>query len=123
MKERDTGFEALANTSFWLEHTVGTETLFLGHSAFDRGDGELEISGRSLAYWLGLRGGRIWISVREMDDPGGDPPIFFSIGDTPSGWCSARRFVSAMERSGVSDLKTRPIRIGESGSPDSFVIA
>jgi hypothetical protein len=39
----------------------------------------------------------------------------------PQGWADARRFVRALENSGLKSLRERPIRISESG-PDSYVI-
>ena len=112
----------MVGTSLWLERVAGTQTLSLGHSAFTRNECELELAGRSLWYWIALRGGWIWISVRDMDNATADPDLFFHLGDTPTGWTTLRRFVAALERSGLASLKVRPIRIGETG-PDSFVIA
>jgi hypothetical protein len=54
-------------------------------------------------------------------DEGEPPQSLFNVGDTPAGWTDVRRFVQALERSGVTSLRERPIRIGESG-PDSYVI-
>jgi hypothetical protein len=117
---KDYGFEGLVGTSFWLERTTGVETISLGHSAFDRSECEMELVGR-FSYWVSLRGGWVWISVREMDNATDDPNIFFNLGDTAAGWVTVRKFIAALERSGLTSLKERPIRIGESG-PDSFVI-
>jgi hypothetical protein len=48
-------------------------------------------------------------------------PIF-NVGDGPAGWTTVRKFVQALERSGIKSLKERPISIGEVGSIDAFVI-
>ena len=120
---KDSGIEGIVNTSLWCERVAGTETLSLGHSAFARNECEMELSGRSLSYWIALRGGWIWISVREMDNASADPDVFFNLGDTPAGWADTRRFIAALERSGLTSLKERPIRIGAQEGPNSFVIA
>jgi hypothetical protein len=119
---RDHGLEGAVNTSQWCERVAGTQTLSLGHSAFSRNELEMELSGR-FAYWISLHGGRVWLSVREQDNGGPDPNIFFSLSDTPQGWTSCRRFIAALERSGLEKLTERPIRIGPGEGPDSFVIA
>jgi hypothetical protein len=118
----DFGIAGMVNTSQWCERVVGTQTLSIGHSAFTRNECEMELCGRSLSYWVYLSGGWIWISVREMDNASDKPDIFFHLGGTPQGWTSCRRFIAALERSGIESLKERPIRLGE-GGPNSFVIA
>jgi hypothetical protein len=40
----------------------------------------------------------------------------------PEGWTTVRRFTAALERSGITSLRERPIKIGDSG-PDGFVIS
>jgi hypothetical protein len=52
---------------------------------------------------------------------GGPEPIC-NFGDGPTGWTEVRRFVQALERSGIRALHPRPIRIGEGGTPDSYTI-
>jgi hypothetical protein len=50
------------------------------------------------------------------------PELLFNTADGPAGWTTTRRFVAALERSGVTSLRERPVKIGVSGSPDCFVI-
>ena len=64
----------------------------------------------------------IWVAACSMDEAADQPELLFNIGDGPEGWITVRRFVMALERSGIKSLKERPLRIGESG-PDCFVIA
>jgi hypothetical protein len=120
---KDSGIEGMVHTSLWCERVAGTETLSLGHSAYARNECEMELSGRSLSYWIALRGGWIWISVREMDNASADPDVFFNLGDTPAGWADTRRFIAALERSGLTSLKERPIHLGSGEGPNSFTIA
>ena len=120
---QDRGIEGMVNSSLWLERVTGVETLSLGHSAFARNECEMELVGRSLSYWIGLRGGWVWLSVRELDNATDDPNIFFNLGDTPTGWTTVRKFIAALERSGLTSLRERPIRLGAQEGPDSFVIA
>ncbi len=81
---KDFGIEGMVNTSLWCERVAGTETLSLGHSAFSRNECEMELSGRSFSYWVTVRGGWIWISVRELDNASNDPDVFFNLSDTPA---------------------------------------
>jgi hypothetical protein len=83
----------------------------------------MELVGRSFLYWCELRGGWIWVSVREMDNASADPDVFFNLGDGPEGWASVRNFIAALERSGLTSLKERPIHLGSGEGPNSFTIA
>jgi hypothetical protein len=49
------------------------------------------------------------------------PEALFNIGETQEGWTTVRRFVRALENSGLKSLRERPIRIGETG-PDAYTI-
>jgi hypothetical protein len=119
---RDQGIEGMVNSSLWLERTTGVQTLSLGHSAFSRADAEMELSGASINYWCKLLGGWIWLSVREMDNASDTPDIWFNLPDGPEGWSTLRRFVAALERSGVKKLSPKPIRIGSGEGENSFSI-
>ena len=85
----------------------------------------MELVGRSFSYWVSLRGATwLWVSVREMDNAAADPDIFFN----RRRWServglASRRFIAALERSGLASLKERPIHIGAGEGPDSFIIA
>jgi hypothetical protein len=63
----------------------------------------------------------IWVAACSMDEAADQPELLFNSGDGPAGWTDVRRFVLALERSGIRSPHPRPIRIGESG-PDSYVI-
>ena len=54
-----------------------------------------------------LQGAWIWIFATGMDE--GEPPQFlFNVGDGPAGWVTVRRFVAALERSGIKSLRDCP---------------
>jgi hypothetical protein len=55
-------------------------------------------------------------------DEGGGPELLFNMGDGPRFWCEVRRFIAALERSGITSLHPRRIRIGAETGPDSYVI-
>ena len=90
---------------------AGTETLSLGHSAFSRAECATELVGRSFMSWLELRGGFLFVSVREMDNASADPDVFFSVGDTAENWAGVRRFIATLERSRLKSLQPRPIHL------------
>ena len=122
---QDIGVAGMVRTGLWIEHTTGAEVLFIGRAQNDylaREDCVMELAGNALFYRISLRGGWIWISVCPLDEATERPESLFNLGDGPAGWIVVRRFILAMERSGVTSLKERPIHIGEAGSPDSFVI-
>ena len=66
--------------------------------------------------------GWIWVHAGSLDQ-GEAPELLFNIGDGPQGWSDVRRFVAALERSGLKTLQPRPLRIGAESGPDSWVIA
>ena len=76
--------------------------------------------GAQLFYRISIRGGWIWVDVSSLDEP--QPEFIFQTGDGAQGWTNLRRFIQALERSGVTSLKKRPIQIGPPGHRDSFVI-
>jgi hypothetical protein len=68
-----------------------------------------------------IRSSWIWLYACSLDE-GDQPEFLFNIGDGPEGWITVRRFIQALERSGIKSLKERPIELGTPGSPDCFVI-
>ena len=114
----DSGLGGLIRTGAWCDSVVGTEVLFIGRSVNSLADCTMDVAGSELLICVSLRGGRIWLSACGMDKA--DPPeLIFNIGDTPSGWVLVRKFIQALERSGIKSLKGRPIELGE---PPEFVI-
>ena len=81
----------------------------------------LELAGGQLLTRIALQGGWVWLYVCGMDEAD-QPELLFNIGDGHQGWTDVRRFVAALERSGVGSLKERPIHIGAESGPDSFTI-
>ena len=117
----DSGVAGMVHTAVWLDRTVGLEVLFIGRSAHAKEDCALELLGCQLAVHITLRGGWVWLYACGLDEP--EPEFIFNVGDGPQGWTTIRKFVQALERSGIKSLKQRPIELGEPGSADSWVIA
>ena len=111
----------MVRTGAWLDSVVGTEVLSIGRSAIAQDDCVMELCGSQLLIKIALRGGWIWVSACGMDEAD-QPELIFNIGDGREGWVTVRRFIQALERSGIKSLRERPIEIGEPGSSDSFVI-
>ena len=78
----------------------------------------MELSGSQLLIRVALRSTWIWVSACGMDEPE-RLEFLFNIGDTPPGWVLVRRFVAALERSGIKTVRERPIELGQ---PPEFVI-
>ena len=119
---KDFGVAGLVRTCVWLDNVVGVEVLGIGRSALTKDDCAAELCGSQILIHLALRGGWIWVSACGMDEPD-QPELLFNVGDGPEGWVTVRRFVMALERSGVTSLKERPIHIGNETGPDSWTIA
>jgi hypothetical protein len=116
----DIGVAGMVRTALWCERVTGVEVLSIGRAACAKEDCVMELVGTSLFNRIALRGGWIWIGACGLDE-GDRPEFLFNLGDGPRGWTEVRRFVAALERSGITSLRERPIRIGDNG-PDSFVI-
>jgi hypothetical protein len=97
------------------------EVVSIGRSAIAKEDCAIGLAGRQLFVRITLRGGWVWLYACSMNEP--EPQLIFNVGDTPSGWTTARKFAQALERSGVKSLRERPVEIGEPGSANSLVIA
>ena len=114
------GIAAMVDAAVWLDKVAGREILGIGRAAFDRADCTLEAAGRQLLMKVSLQGGWIWLSACGLDECEPPQPIC-NLPDTPEGWATGRKFLRALENSGVTSLHPRPIRIGADG-PDSYVI-
>jgi hypothetical protein len=113
------GVAAMVRTAVWLDATVGMEVLGIGRAALERADCTLELAGSQLLVRISLLGTWIWLSAGSLDE--GEPEPICNFPDTPQGWADVRRFVRALEISGIRSLQPRPIRIGESG-PNAYTI-
>jgi hypothetical protein len=60
---------------------------------------------------ISLQGGWLWLSACGLDEGGGPEPIC-NLPDTSQGWAEARKFMRALENSGLKSLHPRPIQIG-----------
>jgi hypothetical protein len=115
------GVAALVRAAVWFNATVKLEVLGIGRSACGKEDCAMELAGTQLLIRISLQGGWIWVAAGSLDE--GEPPQpLFNVGDTAEGWTAVRRFIRALENSGVKSLRERPIRIGAEG-PDSYVIS
>jgi hypothetical protein len=117
---KDYRVAGLVRSAAWLDTVVGVEPLSIGRSPFGKDDCAAEFVGTQLLVHVALRGGWIWVSACGMDEAD-QPELLFNVADGVEGWVTVRRFIMALERSGIKSLKERPIRIGEGGA-DSFVI-
>ena len=117
----DSGVAGMVRTAAWCEDVLGAEVVSLGRGALAKEDCVLELCGRALYYWIAIRATWIWVAASSLDERSGIPDFLFNVGDGPQGWSDVRRFVQALERSGITSLKERPIHIGD-GGPNSFVI-
>jgi hypothetical protein len=107
----------------WFQQTLAMEVITIGRAADNlTEDCLMEVGGRWLFFRIALRGGWVWLSVCLMDE-GDEPQLLLNVGDGPEGWRTICRLVAALERNQIKSLEPRPLEIGESGSPDSWVIA
>jgi hypothetical protein len=118
---QDLGIAGLVRTAVWLDSVVGMEVLSIGRSACGREDCAMEVVGTQLLVKISLQGTWVWLSACGLDEAGGPEPIC-NFGDGPAGWTTVRKFIQALERSGIRSLQPRPIRIGAETGPDSYVI-
>lgn len=110
----------MVRTAAWLDHRLGMEVLSIGRSATGPEDCALELCGSQLLVRVTIQGGWLWVYAGNLD-AADQPEFLFNIGDGHEGWTDVRRFVQALERSGIRALHPRPIHIGETG-PDSYTI-
>jgi hypothetical protein len=117
------GVAAMAHAAVWFDDVLGMEILSIGRGGFDPGESRtLRVCGRFLSYQIYLDGGFIFVSSPQSMDLGEEAQTpLFSIGDTKEAWPIVCRFVQALERSGITSLKEKPIEIGEGGR-DSWII-
>ena len=111
----------MLRSALWLDSVVGMEVLSIGRSATGREDCAMELCGSQLLVRVTIQGGWLWVSAGSLDTGEAPEPIC-NFGDSPPGWTDVRRFVAALERSGIKSLRERPIKIGETGAPDCYVI-
>jgi hypothetical protein len=122
MKEEYSGVPAMLRSALWLDLTCGLQVLSIGRvSGLERADCVMELNGSQLLVRVSLMGGWVWLSAVGLDE-GEQPQPICNFGDTPEGWRDVCKLVQALERSGITSLKERPIHIGEGGTPDSYVI-
>ena len=119
---KDIGVGGLVRSCVWLDHVAGVEVLGIGRSALTTDDCAAELAGSQLLINLVITGDRISVSACSLDEPERFEYLF-NVGDGPEGWSTVRQFVHALERSGIKSLRSRPIHLGEPGSPDAWTIA
>jgi hypothetical protein len=118
--DRDSGVAGMLRSALWLDSVVGMEVLSIGRSAQGHEDCAMELCGSQLLVRVVIQGGWLWVSACGLD--AGTPEPICNFGDGPQGWTDVRRLVMALERSGITSLQPRPIRIGDTG-PNAYVIA
>jgi hypothetical protein len=104
---QDIGVAGMVRTALFIERATGLEVLNIGRAPNDylaKEDCVMELAGNALFYRISLRGGWIWIGACGLDE-GDRPPGLFNLGDGPDGWTVVRRFILALERSGITSLK------------------
>ena len=111
--DRDSGVAGMLRSALWLDSVVGMEVLSIGRSAQGPEDCAMELCGSQLLVRVTIQGGWLWVSACGLD--AGPPEPICNFPDGP------RRLVMALERSGITSLQPRPIRIGDSG-PNAYVI-
>jgi hypothetical protein len=117
------GIEALVRFSAWFEDVLGAEKFYSGRGGLDpRSSWTLQLCGQKLFYSIKLDGGFIFVSVQSMDSEDSFENLL-TVGDCTDGWNHVASLIRGLERSGLNDLKSRPIELGTPGSPDSWVIA
>ena len=119
MRENKFGVAGMVRAAVWFDATVGLEVLGIGRAALERADCTMELVGSQLSIRISLLGGWIWLSAGSLDE--GEPEAVCNFPDTPQGWAAVRKFVRALEISGIRSLHPRPIHIGETG-PDAYTI-
>jgi hypothetical protein len=117
---RDFGIAGLLRSALWLDSVCGLEVLSMGRPSQGRADCVLELCGTQLRILAALQGGWIWLSAASLD-AGESTEAICNFPDSPAGWADLRRFVRALEISGITSLQPRPIRIGDTG-PNAYVI-
>ena len=120
--DRDSGVSGMVRTAAWLDNRLGVEVLNIGRSATGPEDCALELCGSQLLVRVTIQGGWLWVNACSLDQ-GEAPELLFNVGDGHQGWTDVRRFVMALERSGIRSLEERPIHIGNETGPDSWLIA
>ena len=116
------GLGGMIQFGAWAEVALGMEVMSIGRAADSKDDCLMELSGRQLFMHIALRGGWIWVSACGMDEAD-SPEFLFNVGDGVSGWATVSKFVHALERSGLTSLRAKPIELGTPGSSDWWVIA
>ena len=117
----DIGLGGMIRTAAWCDDRLGMETLSIGRSALAKEDCALELCGSQLLIRVTIKSSWIWIYAGSLDE-GDLPELIFNVGDGRDGWITVRRFIQALERSGIKSLRSRPLQLGEVGSDDCFVI-
>ena len=104
-----------------LENDLAMETLSIGRGALSGEICVLELAGRHLLYRVGLRNDEVRLAVTPLDNAEAPDTILHS-PDTENGWQGVSRLIGAMEKHQIKSLQ-RPIKVGEPGDPDAWVIA
>ena len=104
-----------------MAHTFDLEVLSIGRGADEpEGSCTLEVAGGHLFYAVTVGGGSVSVSAQVLDRGGLE--YLVRLADNADGWRTVCQLIAGLERGGVRSLQ-RPIRIGEPGNPDSWVIA
>jgi hypothetical protein len=114
------GISAMIQLGASLENDLAMETLSIGRDALSDEICVLELAGRHLLYRFGLRNDEVRLAVPPLDSA--KAPDILHSPDTENGWRVVSRVIGAMEKHQIKSLQ-RPIKVGEPGDPDAWVIA
>jgi hypothetical protein len=120
----NSGLSAMIGAGAALEHEFENLIVVSIGCPAEGAEGEysMEAYGAQLAYRITLRDSGVMLGAGLMDSAPAAWDLLLRTTDDGCGWNTIKRLVASLERNGVRSL-ARPIRVGEVGDPDAWVIA